>query len=270
MEALTLGPLFLPFDRLPAIAAILVLLISAEALNKRYKILSLWAWLTLIASVLAARLFFAASTPASYFSQPLTLVYFWQPGYNPLGAWLASLAVTGWFMYKKPVLRKVAAAIWLAAALTFTLLASLHTSAANSTNLPNLGFTNFDYEAVELKEFEGKPLVINLWATWCPPCKREMPLLASYANHPEIDLVLINQGENSLTIENYLRSQGLEFKAEQLLLDSQQKAGKHFNNPGLPATYFFSAEGRLVDRHYGELSRAQLDRFLQQQTKAVN
>lgn len=270
MEALTLGPLFLPFDRLPALAAILVLLISAEALNKRHKGLSLWAWLCLLGSALAARLVFAASTPASYLSEPLSLIYFWQPGYSQLGAWVASLAISGWFLYKKPQLSKALVSVWLASAFTFLLLFSLLTTAANSANLPNLSFLNLENEKVELNEFKGKPILVNLWATWCPPCKREMPLLESYVNHPQLNLVLINQGEGAITIENFLRSQNLNFAATSLLTDTQQQAGKHFTNPGLPATYFYSADGKLVDRHYGELSRAQIDKFLQEQIKAVN
>lgn len=270
MDALTLGPLFIPFDRLPAIVAIFVLLISAEVLSKRHPGVSLWAWLCLLGSALAARLVYAASTPASYLSQPLSLIYFWQPGYSQLGAWVASLLITAWFIYKRPKLIKALVGIWVAAALIFLLLFNLLTVAANSTNLPNLSFNNLDNQQVELSDFKGKPLLVNLWATWCPPCKREMPLLASYVNHPQLNLVLINQGEHSITIENFLRSNHLEFNASSLLTDTQQQAGKNFSNPGLPATYFYSADGKLVDRHYGELSRAQIDRFLQQQIKTVN
>lgn len=264
MEAITLGPLFIPFSRLPAILAILVLLISAEAFNKRYLGLSLWAWLMVLASALAARLFYAAATPASYLDAPLTLFYFWQPGYSQLGAWLGSLAVSAWFVIRKPSLRKPLISIWLAAALVFIIFTNLLNVAANSASVPKLSFPNLYDEEIHLQELAGKPLIVNLWATWCPPCMREMPLLASYADNPKLNLVLINQGESSFSIENFIRTQKLAFNINQLLLDTQQKAGQHFTNPGLPATYFYSADGQLVDRHYGELSRAQLDRFLQE------
>lgn len=264
MEALTLGPLFIPFSRLPALTALIVLIVCAEVFNKKYKGLSLWAWLTVLASAFAARLVYAATSFSSYLSEPLSLLYFWQPGYNPLGAWLASLALAGWFIYKKPNLRKPLIGIWLAAAFTFIVLSQLFNIATASASLPQMKLYNLNDEQINLADLSNKPTLINLWASWCPPCKREMPLLSSYAEDPRFNLVLINQGESSFTLENFIRANNLYFLPTSLLLDQQQQAGGHFTNPGLPATYFYSAEGKLVERHFGELSRAQIDKFLQE------
>lgn len=120
--------------------------------------------------------------------------------------------------------------------------------------------SNLQGQPVDLNDFQGQPVVINFWATWCPPCIREMPLLASYAEEG-LTLVLINQGETVDVIADYLDVAGLTF--EHLLLDPRQTALQAMQVRGLPTTQFFDAEGRLVNEHTGELHDEQLRQFVQ-------
>lgn len=130
-----------------------------------------------------------------------------------------------------------------------------------SRNLPDaLVLSNLQGQPVDLNDFKGQPVVINFWATWCPPCVREMPLLASYAEEG-LTLVLINQGETVDVITDYLDSAGLTF--EHMLLDPRQMALQAMQVRGLPTTQFFDAEGRLVNEHTGELHDEQLQQFVQ-------
>lgn len=131
-----------------------------------------------------------------------------------------------------------------------------------SRSLPeSLVLSNMQGQPVDLNDFKGQPVVINFWATWCPPCIREMPLLANYAQQEGLTLVLINQGETVNVIDDYLDAAGLTF--EHLLLDPRQSALQAMQVRGLPTTQFFDAQGRLVNEHMGELHDQQLQQFVQ-------
>jgi thiol-disulfide isomerase/thioredoxin len=101
----------------------------------------------------------------------------------------------------------------------------------------------------------GKPVVLNLWATWCGPCRAEMPLLAkAQREHPEVLFVLVNQGETEATILAYLQREGL--KLDEVWRDPVSAMGPAVGSSGLPTTVFFDAQGRRQGAHVGVLSEA--------------
>ena len=107
----------------------------------------------------------------------------------------------------------------------------------------------------------GQPLVINFWASWCPPCRREMPLLQrTQQNITNIKFVFVNQGEAPSKAERFLRTQNIELK--NTYYDFAGNSAKKLGAFGLPTTLFFDAEGKLVDSHMGELSEASLQYYL--------
>lgn len=104
---------------------------------------------------------------------------------------------------------------------------------------------------------DGRPLVMNLWAMWCPPCRREMPMMTSVATAREdVAFVFANQGEQEETIQSYLRKNGLPF--EGMIQDADSTLITKFGMLGLPSTLFFSPTGQLQAVHTGEISRAAL------------
>ena len=101
----------------------------------------------------------------------------------------------------------------------------------------------------------GKPVVLNLWATWCGPCRAEMPLLAkAQREHPEVLFVLVNQGETEATILAYLQREGL--RLDEVWRDPVSAMGPAVGSSGLPTTVFFDAQGRRQGAHVGVLSEA--------------
>ena len=110
---------------------------------------------------------------------------------------------------------------------------------------------------------QGKPVVLNVWASWCPPCLREMPvLLKAEQQNPDVSFMLINLQENRDTVQQYLRQHQLSFN--HILLDSRGDVAAYYGAQGVPATLFFSSDGKLTDAHFGELSHAILLQGLQQ------
>ena len=121
-------------------------------------------------------------------------------------------------------------------------------------------------EKVSIKQFSRQPTVINLWASWCPPCHREMPVLyQAQHDHPNVQFVMLNQGETPDVIKNYLRQH--QFQFQHVLSDPHGEMAEQMNMFGLPSTLFFNAQGKLVERHLGELTPAMLKQYLQEITQ---
>ncbi len=108
---------------------------------------------------------------------------------------------------------------------------------------------------------DGRPVVVNLWATWCGPCRQEMPALAqAQQDNPHIRFVFVNQGEDAAHVEQFIAQQGWILK--DMWLDAKAQTGKSVGSQSLPTTMFYDAQGQLVRAHVGVLTpiaiRAQL------------
>ena len=130
-----------------------------------------------------------------------------------------------------------------------------------AASLPPLALSSLDGRPVTLADFAGKPTVVNLWATWCPPCRREMPAMQqAQAAHPDVHFVFVNQGEEAGAIAAFLEKE--ELALANVLVDPQSSVGAALGQGGLPTTLFFDASGRLDGIRVGELSQATLNQRL--------
>ena len=147
--------------------------------------------------------------------------------------------------------------------LAFWLLASLSLSLyEQGTHLPDITLHNTTGESVQLTDYQGGPLVINLWATWCPPCRREMPVLEkAQQQRPDLTFLFVNQAESMQSVSTYLATQDLNLN--NVLFDGSGRLGKAVGSMALPTTLFYSADGRLLGSHLGELSDASLAHALE-------
>jgi len=102
-----------------------------------------------------------------------------------------------------------------------------------------------------------KPMLLNVWATWCPPCRAEMPLLVEY-QRKGYPVVLLNAGESATAVQGFLREAGLSAR---VFLD-EANLRENFQISGLPTTLLIGPNGRVLARHLGPLNRAQLEELL--------
>jgi cytochrome oxidase Cu insertion factor (SCO1/SenC/PrrC family) len=115
------------------------------------------------------------------------------------------------------------------------------------------GFTldTTDGRRLSLSTFAGQPMVINFWASYCPPCKAEMPLLQKrVALRKDVLLVLVNEGDSRPRAQDFLNSTGIVSAS---FLDSDLKVGRAYGVVPLPTTVFVRADGTIAGRQIGEL-----------------
>lgn len=116
---------------------------------------------------------------------------------------------------------------------------------------PGFSLSTTDGGKLSLGDLGGKPLVINFWATYCPPCKAEMPLLQQAVGaQPGVRLVLINEGDGAQQARAFLNAVGVR---QQSLLDADLAAGRAFGVTALPLTVFVKADGTISGRHVGQI-----------------
>ncbi len=111
---------------------------------------------------------------------------------------------------------------------------------------PDWTLPTLDGQTLALAELRGKPVVINFWATWCPPCVEELPMLAQYAQryHDTLHVVLINVDESPGHIKAFLQDLGLE-NLPPILLDSKGEVSLRYRVNGLPTTFFLDEQGMI-------------------------
>jgi thiol-disulfide isomerase/thioredoxin len=125
--------------------------------------------------------------------------------------------------------------------------------------LPDVTVTTLGGEAVTLADLRGRPLLINFWATWCPPCREEMPALERIERkwtERGAAVVVINFEEDAETIRQYLAENGLSLPVFQ---DSGGEVAQILDITYLPTTLFVDSTGVIRSRNEGPLSQGQME-----------
>ncbi|HHO54900.1 MAG TPA: TlpA family protein disulfide reductase [Trueperaceae bacterium] len=121
----------------------------------------------------------------------------------------------------------------------------------------HLKFETISGKELSLNDFAGEPMVVNLWATWCPPCRRELPLLSETAQEiPDINFVFADQREDISKVKSYISRSDL--KIDNLVLDYSGKFGDKYGGNSLPMTIFIDKSGEIAAIHTGLINESQL------------
>lgn len=259
LEAITIGPLALPFGLLVLVGALLAGLGADKWASRSTRIdAEPLLWVVILAGLVTARLAFVFLYQDQYLAAPWSMLDIRDGGFFAPAGLLAVAVATAWLVWKNKEKRAsllyavgAGVTVWMAATLIPLAMP------APRMHVPQITLADMTGHSIELKSFAGKPLVINLWASWCPPCRREMPVLgAAQQQHPEVNFVFANQGESPETAGKYLA--GEAFALDNVLLDSGRQLTTILGSGALPTTLFFDAQGVLVERRMGELSAATL------------
>lgn len=115
---------------------------------------------------------------------------------------------------------------------------------------------------VSLSDFKGKKVFLNFWATWCPPCRGEMPDIEKlYDETKNSDLVIlaINIGEDRDTVQSFLKSNNYNFN---VLLDISQSTAGKYNISGIPTSYFINKDGTVSAKKIGAMSLSEMKSYI--------
>ncbi len=133
---------------------------------------------------------------------------------------------------------------------------------------PDFVFVAEDGTEYHLRDFRGRPVVLNFWATWCPPCRAEMPALdAAYTAGKDHGLLIlaVNQMEDREQVRKFREVMGLHLP---MVLDLQGVVGRAYLVRGLPTSFFVDENGVVALRWTGMLTEEALQQGLEAITPA--
>lgn len=114
-----------------------------------------------------------------------------------------------------------------------------------------------------LEDYHGQVVLVNLWATWCPPCKAEMPTLEAYYQAHQADgfvTIAVNDGDPEDSVTTFVQQYGLSFP---VWLDPTYQATDHaFKTRNLPSSFVIDRTGNVRLRWVGEIDRTALEKYV--------
>ena len=127
---------------------------------------------------------------------------------------------------------------------------------------PELTLTDLSGKSVSLNDHLGSVVLVNLWATWCPPCREEMPALQMFYEKYKASgfvLVAINQEETREVVEPFVNEFGLTFP---VWLDLNYQAERKFNTQSLPSSFVIDRTGKVRLMWFGGISQKNLEKYV--------
>ncbi len=121
---------------------------------------------------------------------------------------------------------------------------------------------DLDGKELSLSDLKGKKVFLNFWATWCPPCKAEMPEIEKlYQETKDSDLVIVavEIGEPLDTVKPFIDKNKYNFK---VLLDPDQSVATKYNITSIPTSYFIDTDGNIVSQHVGGMNIDQMKAYI--------
>lgn len=131
--------------------------------------------------------------------------------------------------------------------------------------LPPLTLTDLEGKEHELQQFHSTPYILNFWASWCPPCRDEMPVMQQFYTEkkellPIIGINLFETEKGEQEVQTFLEQFGVTFP---ILLDPSSQVAKQFNVFAIPTTYLISEKGIIIDQWIGPLTGEVLQEWTQ-------
>lgn len=138
-----------------------------------------------------------------------------------------------------------------------------YTAQASGSTVQQISSQSPDGGCVQLSDLEGEVIMLNFWATWCPPCRAEMPTIQNaYETYSDqgFKVLAINNGEGAGTINSFLETHGLTFP---VAMDQSSRISRTFGIRNFPTSVFIDEDGNVLAQHTGMISPTQLERYIQ-------
>ncbi len=135
------------------------------------------------------------------------------------------------------------------------------TGIAVGDKAPDFTLQTVSGEKVKLSDYKGKKVFLNFWATWCPPCKEEMPHMQSfYEEKPEhVEILAVNFEESQQRITDFTDQYGLTFP---VLMDKEGKVSEAYEIYTIPTTYVLNEDGTVSQKIIGPMDRPMMEKII--------
>lgn len=130
---------------------------------------------------------------------------------------------------------------------------------------PDFELKTLDGETVKLSDYQGKKVILNFWATWCPPCKAEMPLMENYydkAQKENVEILAVNlttEDRGIDKVEAFVKANHLSFP---IPLDKEGDVGSVYQAVTIPTSYIIDAQGRVQKKHIGPMDEKTMEDYI--------
>jgi len=143
------------------------------------------------------------------------------------------------------------------------ILLSLFAAFSFSALAVDMTLTSLDGKQIKLSDYRGKWVLVNYWATWCPPCREEMPELQAFHDaHAKIDAVVLGLNTEVIDdeeIKDFLDGYFIDYPNFKVGPVSETELGRI---PGLPTTFLLTPQGDVVARQVGGVTREMIEKFI--------
>lgn len=138
---------------------------------------------------------------------------------------------------------------------------------AKGESAPDFELTTLEGETVRLSDYKGKKIILNLWATWCPPCRAEMPDMQKYydeqAQDENVEILAVNlttEDKGMDKINAFVEEFQLTFP---IPMDHEGKVGDVYQAATIPTTYMIDTEGRVQNKIVGPMNEEMMEDFIE-------
>lgn len=252
MGMVAIGPFAVPNMVFAALMAFITFTLLVSVATRRVdQRLERWSTLALISGLVVARAVYVVLHWATFSASPLRGLMLWQGGFEWISGAIAAIIST-LFVTLTWRSRAVAIAILGVSMMVWMAAGAILNNSKVDVLLPDVVLRDLKGRDVALHSYATGPVVINLWATWCPPCRRELPAMIAQAHaSPDVPFLFVNQAEDLDVVQAYLKHEMLTL--EYVLLDTHSELARELHTVGIPITLFFY-DGIMTSMHAGEIS----------------
>jgi peroxiredoxin len=147
-------------------------------------------------------------------------------------------------------------------------ISPLHADSVINTKAPDFSLKDVRGNDIALSSFKGKVVLLNFWATWCPPCKAEMPAMNKLYNEMKsrgFEVLAVTSDSSLSDVNDFLSRNKLDFR---ILFDEKKSVTRLYKVFSMPTTFLIGRDGTIVEKFYGEYDwterdvRATIEKFL--------
>ncbi|MGF6597393.1 thiol-disulfide isomerase/thioredoxin [Paraburkholderia sp. GAS448] len=255
---MNIGPFAFPVRPLIFLLSVAIAMLIAWLFDNQHGRAETAISTSIVVGLIAARILFVLRFLPGYDGSVLRMLDFRDGGFDTFAGLAAGIAMVVFFLVRRKEIRRPLLRATTAGLAAWGAAVAATGAPARLAVVPVVSLPNAEGGQQALAPHDGKPLIVNLWATWCAPCQAEMPVLANaQARYRGVDLVFVNQAEARSTVDTFMTD--LNLRVDNSLLDPTLSVARATGVSAYPTTLFYDAAGRLLEMHLGRFSKASFE-----------